>query len=663
VLDAYSAGVNEGLAALDAPPFEYLLLRQEPSRWLPEDSLLVAGAMYFDLQDADARFERNAIVARSVLPEPIADLLYPATTAWDSPMIGRPGPPATVPTSDVYDLRELPPTLFSESPRQRVPGAIDLTQTIPGSNSWAVGRARAANGAAVLASDPHLSLRVPSLWFRVSLARDGRRVTGASLPGIPAVIFGSNGNVAWGFTNSYGDWTDLVVIDIDGDDPTRYRTSEGWRSFETVSSPIAIAGAAPEPFEIRATIYGPVVGSLPDGRPYAVHWVAHDVEGYDVSGMLDALMAARDTRSAIDVAQRIGMPEQNIVVADRGGSIGWTIAGPIPRRLGPADAATPGETPTFSGWLAPAEFPAIIDPDDSLIWTANARVVDGDMLARIGVGNYALGARATQIRGRLGRLSGATPTDMLSIQLDDEAQFLSHWSDALLRLLDGEDDPLLRAVREEVAASSDRADVDSVGYRVVRGWRKLMIERMLAALAAEVIAVDPTWTYASFRAEHVGWALVSAEPVHLLDPRFGSWREFELDVLDEYLSSDLPVASPATLRERTWGERNQVRVRHPLSAALPLLSRWLDMPTAGLPGDVLVPRVQTPEFGASARFAVSPGDEAHGYFEMPGGQSGHPLSPYYGAGHDDWVHGVASPFLPGDAEHSLELVPPDSTSQ
>jgi penicillin G amidase len=52
---------------------------------------------------------------------------------------------------------------------------------------------------------------------------------------------------------------------------------------------------------------------------------------------------------------------------------------------------------------------------------------------------------------------------------------------------------------------------------------------------------------------------------------------------------------------------------------------------------------------------VSPGREEQGIFEMPGGQSGNPASPYFIAGHEAWVHGEATPFLPGPAVHTLTL--------
>ena len=114
---------------------------------------------------------------------------------------------------------------------------------------------------------------------------------------------------------------------------------------------------------------------------------------------------------------------------------------------------------------------------------------------------------------------------------------------------------------------------------------------------------------------------------------------------------------PGPLNERTWGERNTARIRHPLSAAVPILSGFLDMPSDPLNGDVDLPKAQGPTFGASERFSVSPGDEANGLMHMPTGQSGHPLSEFYRRGHEDWVHGKASPFLPGETRHALTLTP------
>jgi penicillin amidase len=90
---------------------------------------------------------------------------------------------------------------------------------------------------------------------------------------------------------------------------------------------------------------------------------------------------------------------------------------------------------------------------------------------------------------------------------------------------------------------------------------------------------------------------------------------------------------------------------------VPFLSKLTDMPTLELPGDHHMPRVQDGSFGASERFAVSPGRERDGYLMFPGGPSGHPLSPFYRSGFDDWANGRPTPFLPGSVAHKLVLRP------
>ena len=121
--------------------------------------------------------------------------------------------------------------------------------------------------------------------------------------------------------------------------------------------------------------------------------------------------------------------------------------------------------------------------------------------------------------------------------------------------------------------------------------------------------------------------------------------------------ADLDKSCGPGLDHCNWGSRKVVRIQHPISHALPFLAPLLDMPVIELPGDHDMPRVQDGAFGASERFGVSPGHEDQGYFHMPGGQSGHPLSPYYRAGFLEWAHGQPLPFLPGNTEHTLTLQP------
>ena len=155
--------------------------------------------------------------------------------------------------------------------------------------------------------------------------------------------------------------------------------------------------------------------------------------------------------------------------------------------------------------------------------------------------------------------------------------------------------------------------------------------------------------------EGVAWQLASQRPAHLLPRKFASWDALFDDAAKDVVA-DLGARGPLT--QRRWGERNTAQICHPLAMALPkFASRLLCMPAEPLAGDANMPRVSGPKFGASERMVVAPGHEQDGIIEMPGGQSGNPLSPFWGAGHEAWVHGEPTPFLPGKTTHTLTLRP------
>jgi penicillin amidase len=519
----------------------------------------------------------------------------------------------------------------------------------------------------MLANDMHLGIRVPNTWYRATLrwpdpATTDRMewVCGVTLPGVPAVVAGSNGSVAWGFTNSYGDWVDLVELEVDPSNPDIYLTPDGSERFEYYGETIEVSSGESFELEVKQTIWGPVIDQDHEGKLRALRWTAHDSRS--VNMRLGGLVSASTVEQAIDVANRAGVPPQNFVCADSRGSIAWTIAGQIPRREGYS-----GRLPTswsdgknsWSGWLSPEEYPRIVNPADGRIWTANARVVDGEALAKIGDGGYALGARAQQIKKNLFKHESFTEETMLQIQLDDQALFLVRWRELLLEILDDEalaSENHHRELRAIVDGWDGRASVESVGYRMVRAYRSFLSGSVLETLTATAPAVDERFRHGHlWQTEGAVWRIVTERPTHLLAPEYDSWEELllaEVDHVIDYFTED-----GANLGDHSWGKRNTARIRHPLSSALPILGKWLDMPAEPLPGDSNMPRVQSPTFGASERFVVSPGHEETGIFHMPCGQSGHPLSPFYRAGHEAWVTGTPTPFLPGETLYTLVLRP------
>ncbi|MBL8258608.1 MAG: penicillin acylase family protein [Candidatus Competibacteraceae bacterium] len=678
LIAAYAAGVNAGLQALSAPPFEYWLLRAAPEPWQAEDTLLAVYAMYLDLQGKQwSRESARGVLHERLLPQ-LADFLDPPGTDWDAPLQGDLSPPIPPPGPEVFDLRRRQSTAsvsanwlafslpLSPSPHPFLNPADQAngSETASGSNNWAVAGRLTAHGSALLANDMHLALRVPNIWYRAALlfpddqGRE-RRVEGVMLPGTPAIVAGSNGHLAWGYTNSQGDWADLVVLQATGD-KAGYETPDGQKPFERVRERLAVKGRPDETLEILETVWGPVIDRDYQGRHRALRWVAHDSRAVNL-GLL-ALERADALETALNIVQRSGAPAQNILLAGADGRIAWTISGPIPRRFGHE-----GRRPSswadgrrgWSGWLEPGDYPRVVDPPSGRLWTANSRVVDGAWLELLGDGDYAHGARARQIRDRLFERERFDERDFLALQLDDRALFLERWQQVLLETLAPEAaraEPRRHEMRRLVEHWGGRAAVDSAGYRLVREFREEVRDRAFAPLLAACRQADPRFDYLLLR-QHEGplWQLVSQRPPHLLDPRYPDWPALLLAAADAV--RERLIADGRPLAAHTWGDYNRARIQHPFSRTLPGLSAWLDQPTLPLPGDAYMPRVQAPSSGASERLVVSPGREENGILHLPGGQSGHPLSPFYRAGFAAWANGEPAPLVPGPTRHRLVLRP------
>jgi penicillin amidase len=656
LLDAYRDGVNAGRSALQREPFEYALLGVSPEAWRSEDAFLTVFTMILRLQDGQGRYERGIGLMHEVLPADLFAFFTQQGGRWDAPLFGEPFAELPVP------LSPLPSTETRSGDRVQV--SLVGADRLPGSNNWAVSGALTRHGGALVADDMHLSHGIPNIWYRAFWRdpRTGRSVGGATLPGLPFLVVGSNERVAWGFTNTQGDWLDVIQLETDDTD-RRYRGPRGWTEFRLFEERIDVKDREPEILVVRETAWGPVIGADHRGRSLALRWTAHDPEGANLN--VTALELAEDVYSPVEGAYLFGIPHQNLVLGDTDGNIAWTIAGPVPRRRG-FDGQLPGPwhdgARAWDGYYRGQEHPRLVNPESGRLWTANARVVSGSMFEKMGFYGAALGARQQQIRDRLLKLDRATVDDMLAIQLDDEARFLRRWRErALERLSDPDlardrDTASLDEARMFIEGWSGRASADDVGYRLVRAFRLETLERIAAPLESLLRQHDPDFRFrwVSRHFETPAWTLLEEQPAHLLNPEFDSWvaleRDALLDVVDE-------LARDGTLANDTWGERNRLRIEHPLANAIPILGRWLKLPATPMPGDSYLPRVQGNSFGASQRFGVSPGRESEGYFHMPAGQSAHPLSPFFRAGHEDWVEGRRSPWLPDVPVHELVLRP------
>jgi len=672
LLKAYTRGVNQGIDHLKSPPFEYLLLQHEPVAWQEEDTVLTVLSMYMDLQyDAGDR-ERTLGNIKSALGDDVFQFLNPKGSIWDAAIDGSQFAPSVMPTrawpSASSEYTAQASSLLSAETSAKAPSASISNnyqgEEFPGSNNWAVSGSLSNTGSAIVANDMHLGVRVPNTWFRATFEYQTNnntpvKVTGVTLPGTPNIIAGSNGNIAWGFTNSYGDWSDVIILDTN-ENESQYLTPNGYQDFIEHKQIIAIKGQAAVEITIKETIWGPVIGTNSQQQLLAYRWVAHDTQAVNLRHT--QLEKATNVDEAFLIATQAGIPAQNLVVGDKDGNIGWTVMGAIPKK-----SSNFGETPThwangenhWQGYLTTSEYPKVKNPTNNRLWTANTRVVGGDMLKKLGNGGYALGARAQQIRDGLLVKEQFSEQELLAIALDDRALFLKRWQTFLLEQVLTESaielHPAWQEVKSIISQDNLCACVDSVAYRLVNNFRLNIRHDVFGLLNENLTQLDDNFSFRTIRhqIEIPLWQMINEQPENFLWLEQSSWQ----GVFEQALTTTIAdMTQNQVLAKATWGQQNTSTIGHPISKAIPFIGRWLDMPATPLPGDSYMPRVQGRSFGASERMIVSPGHEESGILHMPTSQAGHPWSPYYGMGHKDWEQGNPSSFLPGETKYTLTLL-------
>jgi len=289
--------------------------------------------------------------------------------------------------------------LFAEARRQyRGPGGMRARMSRIGqgaSNNWAVNASVSESGNAILANDPHLKLGNPSIWYPAELdavTPDGSTGTfhcaGGTIPGLPVFLSGHCEHVAWGVTTANWDMTDVyretlnadgtAVVTLDGEVPITDVDVDFMRAGETVTQTLRYVPH-----------HGPIVAiDEANGMALSVRWTLHDGSGArDVKAIFD-LMRATNVQEAGTALSGVHGANQNFVVADDQGQIGWFPYVRIPRRdwdwsVYPPWMVLPGDGSTeWSGFHTAADIPTMIDPAAGFIATANQDLtgafLDGD---------------------------------------------------------------------------------------------------------------------------------------------------------------------------------------------------------------------------------------------------------------------------------------------
>ncbi len=485
----------------------------------------------------------------------------------------------------------------------------------------------------------------------------GRRVVGVGSPGLPGVIIGSNGSLAWGATNSFADQTDLIVVDVDPEDAGRYLTPEGSEAFVTRQEVLHVRGGDVEGLPVRWTRWGPVSDEDWLGRPLVVRSPVHDEGGLNLD--LLSMMWTDSVDEAVEVLAGWRGASQNWLVAGADGRIAWVVNGPLPVRDG-FDGKTPRSWAAGAvGWVGERPGPQLAEPPDGMLYTANGRTVPHGIQDRDGIrgqaplsGDYSSepaplprkavpvpeflteplthvwmhSGRSHRIRERLGERETWDEAGLREIQLDVRSRYHDEFGDLVQELVRAdEQDPVVRRFRAVVADWDGTAGVDQSGFVAVARFAEAVVEGILEPLLAPAAQADEDFVYTWALADEPVRRILEERPEHLVPPPYPDWRAFLRGVLEQ-VAAEL-AAAPSGL-DRTWGDARPVIIRHPLGT-LPLLGDYLNMAATPLPGWAGTVRAQTASYGASMRMVVSPGNEELGLLHMPTGQSGHFMSPHY----------------------------------
>jgi penicillin amidase len=400
ILDSYAAGVNAWIAQRGRfSALEFVLLGT-PRPWTAQDSLLWAKTMGMYLS-GNWRAELARFQLAATLSRPQIEALWPnpptsAEDAWLTPTAG----------AALRKLTEILP---------RFPDPFTLPDHA--SNEWAVDGTHSATGHPLLAGDPHLAFGLPGIWYlaRIDLP-DGVRA-GATAPGVPFLVIGHNGHIAWTFTSTGADVQDIFLEQPQDDG---YATETGPRPFASRDEIIHIRGTPDEILHVRETRHGPLISDLirKNGPLLAVE-MANLAPGDTASEGLLALNRAHTVAEAAAAAPRITSPVQNMLVADAD-SIGFFLTGRVPlRRSGSGAFVARGDdgSADWIGWAQGDQLPHITNPASGRLVNANERPAPPDFPINLGR-DWPGDARARRIRQMLDQITHPTVQDFVAMQSD-----------------------------------------------------------------------------------------------------------------------------------------------------------------------------------------------------------------------------------------------------
>ncbi|MBI4462483.1 MAG: penicillin acylase family protein [Acidobacteria bacterium] len=662
-LEAYARGVNAYLETHRTRlPLEFLLLRYEPRPWTPADSLAVALNLYKLLSTSWPGELLRAKVTEKVGPALARDL-YVSRSAWDHPLAEPGERPRRRERRRVYlaGCRH-PASELTAQFRPWLQEGVASEAQAAGSNNWVVAGARTASGLPLLANDPHLPHMLPAVWFAIHLQSPELDVAGVSLPGLPFVVLGHNQRIAWGMTNLYPDVQDLYLERFHPTEPYRYRTPTGWQTAGRRLEMIQVRGEADVEVEALRTRHGPIVHD-DGGEKLALRWTALEPEMLSFPFYeINRAQNWEEFRAALSL---FSGPTQNVVYADVEGNIGYYGAGHVPiRRRGRGEVPVAGEVADFD-WVRIIPFPEMpqaFNPPMGILATANNRVVP-DGYSHYLTDRWDAPYRVARRYDVLENQTGFRPQDFLQLQGDLLSQPDLFLAQSLVATASAEttetpETPALREAVEILRTWDGQMRAHEAAPLLTTETRRVLLENLLRPRLGDDWD-DYSWSAHPLFLENV----LRERPARWLPEAYADYDALlrsSLATAVERLRAEFPSR---TLRSLRWGERLQVRFRHPLGARLPRwFDRWFNLGGPQSGGRYAVKQM-TRGIGPSMRMVIDLADFDQSVLNITVGQSGHPLSPHYRDQFRAWDAVESFPFPFSDAavaaaaRYRLHLLP------
>ena len=571
-LEAYVAGINAAIAQ-GKLPVEFSLLRYDPEPWQLADLFAWGKMMAWHLS---VNWQTEIIRAQLI------DLLGPELAAelevaYDGPLVVPPG----------VDYAGIGATALSK--------AADAAEWVGpppeaglGSNNWVVGGRRTTTGAPLLASDMHLSMSMPCIWYENHLVcqPEGFNVMGVSFSGIPYVMVGHNNHIAWAFTNGFPDVQDLYIERLRHEEGrVLYEYQGEWLPAEVRREVIEVKGAEPVIEEVIVTHHGPIINSLvsyPAGEPLgeaplALRWTAHETDEQFRAVYL--MNRARNCREFHEATRDWSVPVQNMVSADRAGNIAYSFPGRLPiRAKGDGRVPVPGWTGEYewTGYVPFAEVPHYVNPSQGYIVTANNRVVDDAYPYPLGY-DFSVKDRAERIHEMIRARERVDVAAMQEMQYDvlslTARALRPFWAELTT------DDAELTQVIGLMRGWDGRLKADSAAAAVYQVFMRRLLRLVLAERLGELMAYyagqGPTPLLAEtnqFGARSWEWLLrILHQPdSHWFAPEQGRARD---DLMRQALRQAVDFLTKelgADKSEWAWGRLHQLTFPHPLGNVRPL---------------------------------------------------------------------------------------------